>query len=227
MTVGGIFDLGMPDIERQSLYISLAEARDLFDLRGEATEINISMEELGQEPALIAALKSDLGNQYEIDSWETNYPELQEAIQTKGGVMDIFSVIILLIAGIGILNLLLMAIYERTREIGLLGALGMKPRQISILFLLEGALIGILGVAFGLALGLSINAILGQVGLDYSQFTGMTDYTALISSRIYPSAGLENLAQRGITVLVVAILAAYYPAREASRREPAEALHFV
>ena len=80
---------------------------------------------------------------YEITSWQTNFPELQQALDTKGGVMNVFSVIILIIAGIGILNLLLMAVMERTREIGLLGALGMKPRQISWLFVLEGALIGL------------------------------------------------------------------------------------
>ncbi len=65
--------------------------------------------------------------------------------------MNIFSVIILLIAGIGILNLLLMAVYERTREIGLLGAMGLKPRQISLLFILEGTLMGLVGVAAGIA----------------------------------------------------------------------------
>ncbi len=64
-----------------------------------------------------------------------------------------------------------MAVYERTREIGVLGALGLKPRQISILFILEGALMGLVGVAFGVALGLLINGVLGRVGLDYSQFT--------------------------------------------------------
>ena len=64
---------------------------------------------------------------YEIDSWETSFPELQSALSTKGGVMNIFSVIMLFIAGIGILNLLLMAVFERTREIGVLGALGLKP----------------------------------------------------------------------------------------------------
>jgi ABC-type lipoprotein release transport system permease subunit len=59
--------------------------------------------------------------------------------------MSIFSIIIIMIAGIGILNLLLMAVYERTREIGLLGAMGLKPRQIAALFILEGTMIGVVG----------------------------------------------------------------------------------
>ena len=63
--------------------------------------------------------------------------------------MNIFSVIIIAIAGIGILNLLLMAVYERTREIGLLGAMGLKPRQIAPLFILEGTMIGVVGAVAG------------------------------------------------------------------------------
>lgn len=226
MTVGGIFDLGMADIEKRTIYISLAEAQDLYGLTGQATEVVLNLKKIGEEPAVMSALKPLIGND-ELSSWQTNFPELEQAIQSKSGVMNIFSVIILVIAGIGILNLLLMAIYERTREIGVLGAFGMKPREISYLFLLEGALMGLVGLAFGVALGLLFNITLGQVGLDYTKFSSLTSYTALINSRIYPSLGLENLLQRGITVVVIAILSSFYPAREASQREPAEALHYV
>ena len=79
---------------------------------------------LGQEAAVVCALKPALPG-YEIDSWEASFPELESAISTKGGVMNIFSVIMLFVAGIGILNLLMMAVFERTREIGVLGALGL------------------------------------------------------------------------------------------------------
>ena len=141
--------------------------------------------------------------------------------------MNIFSVIILLIAGIGILNLLLMAVYERTREIGLLGAMGLKPRQISLLFILEGIMMGLLGVAAGIVVGLFINGLLRRVGLDFSAMSAATEYMALISGRIYPTWGLEKLLFRALTVAIIAALAALIPASEAARREPAEALHHV
>ena len=141
--------------------------------------------------------------------------------------MNIFSVIMMMIAGIGILNLLLMAIYERTREIGLLGALGLKPRQIGLLFILEGTMMGLVGVAAGILLGLAINGTLAKVGFDYSQFSSLTEYTALITGRIYPTLGLDKLLGRSLTVAVIAALASFYPAHEAAMREPAEALHYV
>jgi putative ABC transport system permease protein len=226
MTVVGIYDLGMPDIEKRNIYITLGEAQSLYGLDGQVTEITISLKQIGEEPAVMNALRPSLAGA-EITSWQTSFPELEQALATKGGVMNVFSVIMMVIAGIGILNLLLMAIYERTREIGILGALGLKPSQISILFLLEGVLMGLVGVAAGVALGLLINGIERQVGLDFSQFSSITSYTALISGRVYPTWGVDKLLQRTLTVLVITTLAALYPAREAAQREPAEALHYV
>ena len=103
----------------------------------------------------------------------------------------------------------------------------MKPREITFLFLLEGILIGLLGAAFGAALGTAINGILGVYGLDYSQFADLTEYTALISGSIYPQLVPLKVFQHAVTVAVISALAALYPAVEASRREPAEALHYV
>ena len=226
MTVVGIYDLGMADLEKMSAYIALGEAQELYGLSGVSTEVAIVLKELGREPEVIANIQPKLPG-YEVDSWDTNYPELMATIQTKSAVMNVFSVIILFIAGIGILNLLLMAIYERTREIGLLGALGFKPRQISLLFILEGTLMGLVGVAFGIVLGLAFNGLMRSVGLDFSAWSNMTSYMALIQDKIYPSWGLDKLFSRALTVAIIAALSAFYPAFEASRREPAEALHFV
>jgi ABC-type lipoprotein release transport system permease subunit len=226
MTVGGIYDLGMSDIEKRTVYISLSEAQSLYNLTGQSTEVAISLKQVGKEPAVIADLAPKLPD-YEVESWETNFPELQQALGTKGGVMTIFSIVILMIAGIGILNLLLMAVYERRREIGLLGALGFRPGQISLLFVLEGTMIGLVGVLAGIVIGLLINGSLMQVGLDYSAFSGVTDYMALISGRIYPDWGVDKLFGRAITVVIIAALAALIPAREAAQNEPAKALHSV
>lgn len=226
MTVVGIYDLGMADIEKRTIYVSLAEAQDLYNLTGQSTEVAITLKKLGQEPEVIAAMKPGLPG-YEIESWETNFPELQAALGSKGAVMNVFSVIILMIAGIGILNLLLMAVYERTREIGLLGALGFRPRQISLLFVLEGTMIGLVGVVVGIALGMLINGSLMRVGLDYSQFANITTYMALIQGRIYPEWGFDKLLLRASTVAIISALAALIPAREAAQNEPANTLHFV
>jgi ABC-type lipoprotein release transport system permease subunit len=225
MTVVGIFDLGLPDIEKQTVYISLAEAQALYEVAG-STEVAIFLEKLGQESSVIDSMKPGLPG-YEIESFQANYPDLASAINTKSGVMDVFSVIIIAIAGVGILNLLLMAVYERTREIGVLGAMGLKPRQISLLFVLEGIMIGLVGVAAGVVLGLAINGYFMKVGLDFGNMTSAASYMALMQSRAYPTWGIEKLPLRISMILIISALAALIPAYEAGRREPAEALHFV
>jgi putative ABC transport system permease protein len=225
MTIVGIYDLGMADIEKQSVYISLNEAKSLYELTA-PTEVAIFMQHIGQESKVITSLQSSVPG-YEIESFQANYPDLANAITSKTGVMNIFSVIIIAIAGVGILNLLLMAIYERTREIGVLGAMGLKPRQISVLFLLEGTMIGLVGVAVGIILGLAINGALMKNGLDFGSLTQAASYMALVKDKVYPTWGIEKLPMRASMVAIISALAALIPAVEAGRREPAEALHFV
>lgn len=226
MTVAGIYDLGMPDIEKGVIYMTLGEAQELYGLDSQVTEIAVFLKQIGEEPAVMQAVRPSLAGA-EITSWQTNFPELEQALATKGGAMNVFSIIIMGIVAIGILNLLLMAIYERTREIGILGALGLRPNQISILFVLEGILMGLVGLGAGVALGLLINGISRQVGMDFSQYTSLSSYMALISGKIYPTWGVDKLPLRALMVLVITTLSALYPAYEAAQREPAEALHYV
>ncbi|CAG1016932.1 Lipoprotein-releasing system transmembrane protein LolE [Anaerolineales bacterium] len=226
MTIVGIYDLGLADMEKQDVYISLGEAQALYEVNG-STEVAIFLNRLGQESSVINAMQPALPG-YEIESFQANYPELASTINTKSGVMNIFSVIIIAIAGVGILNLLLMAVYERTREIGVLGAMGLKPHQISLLFILEGTMIGLVGAAAGVILGLAINGYLMKVGVDFgSAMTQAASYMAIVQSRVYPTWGIEMLPMRVSMIVIISALAALIPAAEAGRREPAEALHFV
>ncbi|GAB4504400.1 MAG: ABC transporter permease [Anaerolineales bacterium] len=226
MTVVGVFDVGVPSVEKNTIYLSLAEAQNLFGLEGQVTEIVVSLKQIGQEPAVVAQLQQEWPG-YEVETWVNTMPELKQTMDMKTAVMNVFGVILLCIAAIGILNLLMMAVFERTREIGIIGALGLKPREITLLFLLEGTLIGVLGAVLGVVLGLALTGILGVVGIDYTQFADLTEYTALITGKIYPQFLPLKALSHAITLAIIAALAALYPAREAARREPAAALHFV
>ncbi len=226
MTVVGIYDVGVPSVEKTTIYMSLGEAQQLFGLDGQVTEVVVSLKQIGQEAGVINAINNSTPG-YEVESWETSIPDLKKTMDMKTSVMSVFGVFMLGIAAIGILNLLMMAVFERTREIGIIGALGLKPREITFLFLLEGILIGLMGAVLGAILGTLINGVVGVYGLDYSQFANLTEYTALISGSIYPQLVPWKVLQHALTVAIIAALAAVYPALEASRREPAEALHYV
>ena len=228
MTIVGIYSLGIAEAEKISALITLPEAQTLYDLRDQATEITIVLQQVGQEDAVLKTLQTAFPG-YEIDSWETLRPELRQTMDTKAAVSSFFGLIVVLIAAIGVLNLMLMAVFERTREMGVLAALGMKGRQIMGLFLLEGALIGVVGAVIGCAIGAVILLVFAQVGIDLSVMSNanMGEITALMGDRLYTSFSLPGVISRGITVAVIAALAAFYPAWQAARQEPAEALHHV
>ncbi|NQU29698.1 MAG: ABC transporter permease [Anaerolineae bacterium] len=226
MTVIGIYDINLPSFERQSLYISLSEAQLLYDLGDEVTEVILYTEVTGKENPIVEALNASLTG-YEISTWKTAIPELSSTVEMKNAIMTGFSAVLLGIAAIGIFNILLMSIYERTKEIGLLGAIGLKPRQITLLFLFEGIMIGLVGAVVGTIMGYLITSILGFYGINYGFAVDMVDYMALMGSYIYPAFDFNLTLQRAGMVAIISTLAALYPAMEASRREPADALHHV
>ena len=147
--------------------------------------------------------------------------------------MNLFGIVILMIAGIGILNLMLMVVFERTREIGLLAAMGLKRGEIMALFMFEGVLVGMVGALAGSILGWAIGAYFGRVGIDWVALYGgmdvgeVSELIGLMGDRLYLRIGMGMLVLRALTVGVIAALASLYPAWQASRREPAEALHYV
>ncbi len=238
MTIVGIYDLGIPDVEKGMVYVSLLEAQTLFDLRDQATEIAIYLTEVGLEPPVVETLQTALGGSssppgYEVDAWDTLDPSTKQMMELEAQMMDLFGMVILLIAGVGILNLMLMAVFERTREIGLLAAMGLKRRETVALFLLEGVMIGLLGALAGCVLGGTLGAYYGRVGIDFMALYGGMDVSevsgliGLMGDRLYMRIGINVLLRRALTVAIIAALASLYPAWQASRREPAEALHYV
>ena len=226
MTVVGVYDLGLAEAEKGTVFVNLADAQTLYNLRDQQTEVAISLDRVGQEQAVIEGLRAELPG-YEVDSWETLRPEIRDTLAVKSMVTNAFGLIVLLIASIGILNLMLMAVFERTREMGVLSALGMKNRQVMALFLLEGTFIGVVGAVSGCLLGWALVWAVGQVGINIAGASQMGDITALMGDRLYPVIGASDVIVRGIAVVIIAALASLFPAWQASRGEPAAALHYI
>ena len=226
-TVVGIYDLHTPEAEKTSVFIPLADAQTLYNLRDQVTEVPIFLKQIGSEASVMTALQNQLPN-YEIDSWQTLKGDLTEALKTKLAFTSFFGIVVIVIASIGILNLMLMAVFERTREMGVLAALGMKGRQVMGLFLLEGSLIGVVGAIIGCGLGFLLIALMGNTGIDLSKMTtGMGEVGVLMSGKLYPVVTATDLVSRAVIVVVIAAIASLYPAWQASRKEPAQALHHV
>lgn len=232
MTVVGIFDLGLGEAEKSLVFINLPTAQTLYNLRGEVTEVAVILEKIGQEKAIIDNIAPRFPN-HEVDSIYTLRPEFAQALEIDRTIGLLLGGILLLMGAIGILNLMIMAVFERTREMGVLAAIGLKGREIMSLFVLEGAMIGFVGAVIGCVLSWLLVAWLGRVGLDFSaMFEGIDlgDYGelyALMGTQLYPAISGTRILAYGLAAVVISALAALYPAWQAAQREPAESLHYV
>lgn len=227
MTIVGIYDLGLKEAEKGMVFISLSEAQSLFNLRDQETEVTVSTISVGNEDQLINELQANLLD-YEVDSWETLNPEIRQTMDIKSQFTTIFGLIVVMIACIGILNLMMMAVFERTREMGVLAALGMKGRQIMGLFLLEGTMIGVVSAIGGCLLGWLVLILFNRSGgFDLTFAQGMGDITALMGDAIFASISFESIARYGVIVAGMTALASLFPAWQASQKEPAKTLHYV
>ena len=114
---------------------------------------------------------------------------------------------------------------------GVLAAMGMKGRQVMGLFVLEGAFIGLVGALIGCVISWLLVAWLNQVGIDFSSlYTDLEEageIYALMGTKLYPAISAITIIIYGLAAVVVAGLAALYPAWQASQQEPAESLHYV
>ena len=213
MTIVGIFDLGLGEAEKNLLFMNLPTAQTLYNLRNEVTEVAIVLEKIGEEDEVISNITPGFPN-HEVDSIYTLHPEFAEALNIDRAIGFLLGGILLLMAGIGILNLMLMAVFERTREMGVLAAMGMKGRHVMSLFVLEGAFIGRTGIDFT---AMYEGQDLGDYGEIY----------ALMGTVLYPAISATTIISYGLAAVVIGGLAALIPAWQASRKEPAVSLHHL
>ena len=163
-------------------------------------------------PSLQAALPG-----YEVDAWDTLDPSTKETMEMEDQIMGIFGLVILLIAGVGILNLMLMAVFERTREIGIMKSIGGSEDEIRTIFFVEAGVIGLIGGVFGIALGWLATRIANAVANFYFAQHGAPHIEFFY---IPPWLILGALSFS----IVVSLLAGVYPAGRAARVDPVKAL---
>ncbi len=133
--------------------------------------------------------------------------------------------IVFLAVGVLIANTLLMSVFARAREIGILGSLGMNRRQITLLFLIEGVLLAILGIIFGWVLGLALVAYMTYVGISVPAETAAMVEGFTMGTTIYGGFAFGDFFTLSLMLLVIVSLVSLYPAWFAAKMEPVEALH--
>ena len=219
-TVRGIYTTNVFPYDENTVFMPLAKAQTFAGAENHASLIFVLLNDQEQTEPVAAALTS---SNYQIVTWQDLNELSVQFEQFAGAYMVILYLIILGITATVVTNTLVMAVYERTREIGILSAIGMKGRRIMLAFLTEATLLATGGVIGGLILGGLITAWVGSVGLTIPATQGVTGI--LIGDKIFPYVTATDVISLTLTAYVITFLASLYPATLAARMEPVEALH--
>ena len=220
--VRGIYTTGTTAYDKGIVFLPLAKAQAFSGAGDHASMIFILLHDREQAEAVAAAIPSQ---NFQVKTWRELNSLLVLVNDFSNAYLTVINLIILGITVTVIVNTLLMSVFERTREIGILSAIGMKGRQIVSLFLAEASLLALGGISFGALAGWAISAYFGKVGIYFGDLGMSADM--LLNDRIYTILTLESAINLIISAFVITLLASLYPARMASRMEPVEALHGV
>jgi putative ABC transport system permease protein len=229
LPISGVVGTGNPLIDQNSFLISLSAAQQTLEMPGTATELAVRFRLGAREGATLKRVSDMLAGEsdVEVKGWRTIEDNFLALTKMKRSGQGVLLGIMLIMAVVGITNTILMATYERTREIGMLMALGMRRQGIRRLFMAEGAVNGLLGGLIGTLLGLIPIIWLASTGWDLTATYGDMDIGYPVRGVIYPAVNFLMIFLIWIFTGLMAIAAAWYPAARASRLNAVEALRHV
>lgn len=217
-TVRGIYSTESSSLDKAVVFLALPKAQAITQAGDHASIIFILLKDQNQTDAVINAIQA---KGLKIVSWKVLNSFIMDFQQYADSFMSLFYLIILAITATVIINTLIMAVYERTREIGILSAIGMRSRSIMGVFFIESAIIAVGGIIIGWILGGMVVAYLTKFGFYIGNF-GLTGFTTSDTIHAYLTVA-KGISMTTLT-FIVALLAAIYPAWLAARMEPVEAL---
>lgn len=225
LKVVGLFD-GGTRLQNRGSVLPIAAARSFLDMQGQATEL-VLFGERGRLDGLKEPVLAASGDRADlvVQDWR-EASGLGPVMFMVGKFMAIFALILGGIAGLGVLNTMLMAALERTPEIGLLSAMGMRPRRILALFLVEALALGILGGTLGAIFGTAGSYVLATRGIEIDR-RELEGFPMAVPDRIRGKLSVGGIAQAWMLGVVVAVCASLWPAWVASRMDPVRALRKV
>jgi ABC-type lipoprotein release transport system permease subunit len=220
-TIRGVYETGVFSYDDSALLMPFSKAQAFANTGGRASAVTMWLNNEDDADSVAAALARPT---FKTLTWRNLNDMLIQTFETSKSFYNIMYGIVILIVAVIIANTLLMAVFERIREIGILAALGMKRRQITTMFLLEAVILGFFGVILGNLIGAVGVAALAANGIPTGDMGAVAEGMAIGSSlnaEFHPS-GMIFLS---MWTILITLIAALYPAWYAARQEPVEALH--
>jgi lipoprotein-releasing system permease protein len=216
--VTGVFETGMYEYDNSYVYMALETAQDLTGFGQAVTGLEVRTTDRWSAPRIARQIADTLGFPYRTEDWQAQNSTLFQALKLEKLGMSFILLLIVIVAAFNIVSTLTMVVTDKTREIGILRAMGMPGRSIRRIFFAQGIVIGVVGTATGLLLGLAASVALDRyklIALDPSVY--FIDHLPVDTQS--PDVALIVLAS-----LAIAALATIYPAVQAARLYPVEAI---
>lgn len=225
LRIEGFFETLDPAYESRLLLVNLSWLQDIMVMNENIHEIAVSLADPMNADQIAQNMQIPLPEDLTIEDWGSLIPEMRQVVTAFESLRIIITVIFYLAAGLGILNTFFMSVYERTRELGILLAIGMRPWQICRMILVEALLMSIVGLIIGTCLGLMLTLYMMNVGFDLSAYiTPVTYAGGIISPKLKAVLSVQNFMLPAILLMAVSLLAGFLPAKRASQLSPTNAI---
>ena len=221
-TIRGLYDTGFPGFDEATIFLPLAKAQAFTQVGDRASAVMALLHDRETADAVVSALRAP---GLDVLTWRGLNQLMVEGMNSAMGFLYMIYLIVLAIVAVVVANTLLMSVFERTREMGILAALGMKGRQIMAMFVLESAALGAIGVILGVLLGSLGVYYLATEGIYFGDIAA-TAVSADIAygETMYARFQWADTAVLSVVCWIIMLLASLYPAWFATRKEPIDAL---
>ena len=226
--VKGIFGSGIDEFDRSAIQIPLTTFQDIFSMDKTVHEVVIIGKSLSDVSRIKAQLNDALlvlnrGKPLKTLDWQELMPGLRQAIEMDLVSGLIFYGLLIIVVAFSILNTFLMAIFERTKEFGVMMAMGTTPRRLTKILLIESMSMTLIGIILGICAGIGITYYYQIYGIDFSGGSELLSHFG-ITGRMYPKLSLLSVSIGPFMVLFFTFFAALYPALKVRRLRPVEAM---
>jgi lipoprotein-releasing system permease protein len=218
LEVTGVFETGMYEYDNGYVFVSLPVAQELAGLHDDVTGLELRTTDRWSARPVAARLAKSLGYPYRTEDWQSQNGSLFQALKLEKAGMSLILMLIILVAAFNIVGTLTMVVADKTKEIGILRAMGMPAASIRRIFLAQGFMIGAVGTLLGLTLGLA-----AALALDKYRLIKLDPQVYFIDHLPVARQPLD-IAVTVVASLLIAALATIYPAVQASRLLPVEAM---
>ena len=227
-TIVATFKVDMQWYDAGTAYIHMDDAAELFEMPNHVTGLRVQLDDLYKAPEVTTAIADKSTDDYLLTNWTTQQANIFKAIKLQKSMFFLVLILIVGVAAFNLVSTLIMVVTEKQSDIAILRTLGMSGGQIMRVFIVQGGVLGLIGTALGLILGILVASNLSDIVHWLEQLLNMHFLKAEVHgiTQIDTKIEIQDLILIAISSLLLAVIATIFPAWKASKVQPAEALRY-